>query len=367
MSTNVNIYNTGYRQNLYTNNKQNTSQNNIAKSEENIPKLLANSASEAVEKFEGYGVDKDGYFTDDFNEAAGIPKDFKIHKDTMESALRVYTGANSERPTKFMVSFDIAASAGKAYKVLSQIAPEIVNSSKSYFTQSEINDLPRGYEYDRASLDIIKVHKSNNDYISTGLSYPYNDNGQMLTRLFYIGAYNDKEPDVFNHNNGGKEMTNDVHINMHGERYKDKEGNISKGGLLISVMSNNLDTHAGEYSILGKIYGSDPSLSKKEREALKFQMEMITQDLRDNPKTAAIDLILASKISDFSEFTKEINKLTKELKKYEKEDGGMFQDFETLEHKLIKQIDKMLKEIIERQKKLQEEKRAKEKGLNIEA
>ncbi|TKX28002.1 hypothetical protein CQA69_08920, partial [Campylobacter estrildidarum] len=28
----------------------------------------------------GYSVDKDGYMGEDFNEAAGLPKDFKIHK-----------------------------------------------------------------------------------------------------------------------------------------------------------------------------------------------------------------------------------------------------------------------------------------------
>ena len=29
----------------------------------------------------GYKVDKDGYFTNEFNKAAGIPDDYKIHSD----------------------------------------------------------------------------------------------------------------------------------------------------------------------------------------------------------------------------------------------------------------------------------------------
>ncbi|HEB9286106.1 TPA: hypothetical protein RZK15_001540, partial [Campylobacter coli] len=31
----------------------------------------------------GYSVDKDGYMGEDFNKAAGLPEDFKIHKSTL--------------------------------------------------------------------------------------------------------------------------------------------------------------------------------------------------------------------------------------------------------------------------------------------
>ncbi|EFU2516819.1 hypothetical protein HUL58_001339 [Campylobacter upsaliensis] len=33
--------------------------------------------TQAVDKILGYGVDKEGFFTSDFNEAAKIPKDYK--------------------------------------------------------------------------------------------------------------------------------------------------------------------------------------------------------------------------------------------------------------------------------------------------
>ncbi|MBX1284175.1 hypothetical protein I9X98_08295, partial [Campylobacter jejuni] len=32
----------------------------------------------------GYSVDKDGYMGSDFNKAAGLPEDFKIHKSTLD-------------------------------------------------------------------------------------------------------------------------------------------------------------------------------------------------------------------------------------------------------------------------------------------
>ncbi|MEJ3831415.1 hypothetical protein WGU56_06905, partial [Campylobacter jejuni] len=36
----------------------------------------------------GYSVDKDGYMGSDFNKAAGLPNDFKIHKSTLDEIER---------------------------------------------------------------------------------------------------------------------------------------------------------------------------------------------------------------------------------------------------------------------------------------
>ncbi|RAX55064.1 hypothetical protein CCZ01_10030, partial [Helicobacter monodelphidis] len=45
---------------------------------------IAKERYEAVDKKLGYGVDADGYFTSDFNEKAGIPKDFRIRAADMQ-------------------------------------------------------------------------------------------------------------------------------------------------------------------------------------------------------------------------------------------------------------------------------------------
>ena len=36
----------------------------------------------------GYKVDKDGYFTGEFNKQAGIPSEYKIHSSTLKSLVR---------------------------------------------------------------------------------------------------------------------------------------------------------------------------------------------------------------------------------------------------------------------------------------
>ncbi|MBZ7982617.1 hypothetical protein AVBRAN12640_08715, partial [Campylobacter sp. RM12640] len=60
---------------------------NISKKETNneIKKVDNKADDKKVGEVLGYGVDKDGFFTSDFNKAAGIAEDFKIHSDTMLS------------------------------------------------------------------------------------------------------------------------------------------------------------------------------------------------------------------------------------------------------------------------------------------
>ncbi|WP_420358962.1 Cj0814 family flagellar-dependent secreted protein, partial [Campylobacter coli] len=53
---------------------------------------LVSDKSQAVSKMLGYGVDKDGFFTSDFNEAAGLPKDYKIYAKDVESFVEWETG-----------------------------------------------------------------------------------------------------------------------------------------------------------------------------------------------------------------------------------------------------------------------------------
>ena len=47
--------------------------------------------SQATSEILGYGVDNDGFFTQDFNEAAGIPKSFKIHAKQIKSFYDTFT------------------------------------------------------------------------------------------------------------------------------------------------------------------------------------------------------------------------------------------------------------------------------------
>ena len=69
-------------------------------------------SSTNLTKFLGYKVNEDGYFTSEFNEAAGIPKDYKIHSDTLKSLVNVNDKAIAFN--KMFSKIDIAKTAGNA-------------------------------------------------------------------------------------------------------------------------------------------------------------------------------------------------------------------------------------------------------------
>ena len=49
--------------------------------------------SEALGEILGYGVYSEGFFTVDFNEAAGLPKDFKIYAKDIENLLDSFSSS----------------------------------------------------------------------------------------------------------------------------------------------------------------------------------------------------------------------------------------------------------------------------------
>ena len=112
-------------------------------------KVFTNQTSSLVL---GYKVDKDGYFTDEFNKQAGIPSDYKIHSSTLESLVNVAEGTSFFSRT--FKSIDIAKTAGNAYKILSQVVGEDTLNSKDSFSLDEIRNFPQGFSYNRQSMQV---------------------------------------------------------------------------------------------------------------------------------------------------------------------------------------------------------------------
>lgn len=133
----------------------------------------------------GYKVDKDGYFTNEFNKDAGIPDDYKIHSDTIKSLVNVRT--NKGDFTRSFKAIDIAKTVGNAYKVLTQLVDEKTLNSKESFTIDEISKFPQGYEYNDRTLKITKKYNTIADYMSGATSFDAKKNGDTfsITTTFY--------------------------------------------------------------------------------------------------------------------------------------------------------------------------------------
>ena len=56
--------------------------------EQNIKVSTKVATKQTSSEVLGYKVDKDGYFTDEFNKQSGIPSEYKIHSSTLKSLVR---------------------------------------------------------------------------------------------------------------------------------------------------------------------------------------------------------------------------------------------------------------------------------------
>ncbi|MBZ7948779.1 hypothetical protein H2256_07465, partial [Campylobacter sp. RM9929] len=98
----------------------------------------------------GYSVDKDGYMGSDFNKAAGLPKDFKIHKSTLDeiervaeynvSDIREYLGVD-----KYYSNIDMAETIKQYYNLFSNALGQSFPNDKTSFSEADINSMPSGY------------------------------------------------------------------------------------------------------------------------------------------------------------------------------------------------------------------------------
>lgn len=220
----------------------------------------------------GYKIDKDGYFTDEFNKQAGIPSGYKIHSSTLESLVRIET--QSDYMQRAFDSIDILKTVNNAYKILSQVVGEDTLNSKDSFSLDEIRNFPQGFEYNRQSMQVTKIHNSIHEFGSAAADFNGKEsNKQMISTLFFNPSFDGgdgRQPlkpttDIFNNNNGGKENTIiGIFMDPHGEKYTNKDGSITKGGLLAAVINNNLDVREGETTARGKREGYDKSIDSKE-------------------------------------------------------------------------------------------------------
>ena len=240
--------------------------------EQNIKVSTKVSTNQTSSEVLGYKVDKDGYFTDEFNKQAGIPSGYKIHSSTLESLVRIET--QSDYMQRAFDSIDILKTVNNAYKILSQVVGEDTLNSKDSFSLDEIRNFPQGFEYNRQSMQVTKIHNSIHEFGSAAADFNGKEsNKQMISTLFFNPSFDGgdgRQPlkpttDIFNNNNGGKESVGSgVFMDPHGEKYTNKDGSITKGGLIAAVINNNLDVREGETTAKGKREGYDKSIDSKE-------------------------------------------------------------------------------------------------------
>ena len=239
--------------------------------EQNIKVSTKVATKQTSSEVLGYKVDKDGYFTDEFNKQAGIPSNYKIHSSTLESLVRIETQSDYMKRT--FDSIDILKTVNNAYKILSQVVGEDTLNSKDSFSLDEIRNFPQGFSYDRQSLQVDKRYASASEYSAVEDSFVHTPT-KTISTLFYNGSLSiatDKQIHpknvtyIFNNANGGKENTViGIFMDPHGEKYTNQDGSVTKGGLIAGVLNHNLDIYEGETTAIGKYGGYDKNINTKE-------------------------------------------------------------------------------------------------------
>ena len=250
----------------------------------NYKTLKNNQASVSKNQNEvlGYKVDSEGFFTADFNKAANIPADIKIHSSTMQS---LYRAESSTIGIRVFESIDIAKTVGNAYKILSQLIDENILNSKENFTSDEIDNFPKGYRYDMQSLEVFETYDTAEDFYNAaeqqgGKSFYYDNDMINISNTFFIPDR--KNFDMFNNKNEGKESP--YHFNTTKDKYTNADGSITKGGLLVAIINANNYVKEGETTIEGKRQGFDKSMSLTEIKELIGDIHT----LKFNPNSSVI-------------------------------------------------------------------------------
>ncbi len=99
----------------------------------------------------GCSVDKDGYMGSDFNKAAGLPEDFKIHKSTLDEIYNFNEAQYQDIKeqlgiSRYFTNIDMADTIKQYYNQFNQIVNHTFNdTNKTSFTEADINSMPKGY------------------------------------------------------------------------------------------------------------------------------------------------------------------------------------------------------------------------------
>ncbi|EJP4818152.1 Cj0814 family flagellar-dependent secreted protein [Campylobacter upsaliensis] len=99
----------------------------------------------------GYSVDKNGYMGSDFNKAAGLPEDFKIHKSTLDEIYNFNEAQYQDIKeqlgiSRYFTNIDMADTIKQYYNQFNQIVNHTFNDiDKTSFTEADINSMPKGY------------------------------------------------------------------------------------------------------------------------------------------------------------------------------------------------------------------------------
>ncbi|ECO5551798.1 hypothetical protein FYG79_00575 [Campylobacter jejuni] len=178
----------------------------------------------------GYSVDKDGYMGSDFNKAAGLPEDFKIHKSTLDEIERFNQhNMASETSGNYYDSFDMVSIVKSYYNSFNQVISAFPND-KTSFSEADLEQLPKGLNYGRNENKekIVKnIFNAEQFHEAQAIKYSTMNLGMNLMKLDFSPQSMEQGP-----SNEG-EFNPDMSVYPQNE-----DGNYSKEALFMSFLKS---------------------------------------------------------------------------------------------------------------------------------
>ncbi|HED8489111.1 TPA: hypothetical protein R6F56_001762 [Campylobacter coli] len=230
----------------------------------------------------GYGVDANGYMGSDFNKAAGLPEDFKIHKSTLDEIERFNQhGMASETSGNYYDSFDMASIVKSHYNSFNQVISTFPND-KTSFSEADLEQLPKGLNDGcNQNKEYIVTHIFNAEQFheAQAIKYSTMNLGMNLMKLDFSPQSMEQGPS----NEGGFNPDMSVYP-------KNEDGSYSKEALFMSFLKSYSPIPSSNQVVL--------SPEAKVREA-KLELEM-----KANPSfSVSLDDIMTGKV-DFASLLK---------------------------------------------------------------
>ncbi|EIO3771684.1 hypothetical protein LQJ84_000677 [Campylobacter upsaliensis] len=230
----------------------------------------------------GYSVDKNGYMGNDFNKAAGLPEDFKIHKSTLDEIERFnQNGMASETSGNYYDSFDMASIVKSHYNSFNQVISAFPND-KTSFSEADLEQLPKGLNdgcNENKEYIVTHIFNAEQFHEAQAIKYSTMNLGMNLMKLDFSPQSMEQGP-----SNEG-EFNPDMSVYPQNE-----DGSYSKEALFMSFLKSYSPIPSSNQVVL--------SPEAKVREA-KLELEM-----KANPSfSVSLDDIMTGKV-DFASLLK---------------------------------------------------------------
>ncbi|HEG0614912.1 TPA: hypothetical protein SB591_001344 [Campylobacter coli] len=232
-----------------------------------------------------------------------MPKDYKIYAKGAENFVNYITNLNF----KSFTNIDIAKSLGNAYKVFSQL----IDEPSGNFTTEDLSKIPLGFSYDKKSFQVENIFQTQKEFesaLSANNDLQIYQNSKQLALSF--PSWNENSPNDYTKKNSDI-FAPSSHIDIGASFYKNDNGAISKGGVLMAFfagMSGQNPLIEGETTIAGKLNGYDKNISQSQVEDLNefIKQNPIKYGITGDIGTDFINVLkLKNNISDIDEFKKQ--------------------------------------------------------------